>query len=320
MKTTLKILKWVGIVLVSLAVILVILVYARRDRTFEAEYPNIKASADSAMLERGRYLVNGPAHCTECHGDPTQVEKLLRGEEVPLSGGYEFKLPLGVIRSANITSDPETGIGKLTDGEIARTLRHAVGSDGRAIFDFMPYQNVSDYDLTAIVSYIRTLPPVKHKVERMEFNFFGDAVRAFLIEPAKGDGVPPKLVVPDSTIEYGKYLARNVANCRGCHTDRDMQTGAYIGPDFAGGPEFEGIKNQSVKLYPPNITSDPKTGKLANWTEDFFIQRFRKGRLVPESPMPWSPFSKMSDLELKALFRYLKTVTPVENIAGPKKD
>lgn len=320
MKTTLKILKWVGIVLVSLVAILVIVVYARRDRTFEAEYPNIKASTDSAMLERGKYLVNGPAHCTECHGDPTQMDKLLRGEEVPLSGGYEFKLPLGVIRSANITSDPETGIGKLTDGEIARTLRHAVGSDGRAIFDFMPYQNVSDYDLTAIVSYIRTLPPVKNKVERMEFNFFGDAVRAFLIEPVKPNGIPPKMVVPDSTIEYGKYLALSVANCRGCHTDRDMQTGAYIGPDFAGGPEFEGIKNQSIKLYPPNITSDPKTGKLANWTEDYFIQRFRKGRLVAESPMPWGPFSRMSDMELKALFRYLKTVTPVENIAGPKKD
>jgi hypothetical protein len=99
-----------------------------------------------------------------------------------------------------------------------------------------------------------------------------------------------------------------------------MQTGAYTGPDFAGGPEFEGIKNQSVKLYPPNITTDPKTGKLANWTEDYFIQRFRKGRVVPESPMPWAPFRHMSDLELKALFRYLKTVNPVENIAGVKKE
>jgi len=214
----------------------------------------------------------------------------------------------------------ETGIGKFTDGELARTLRHAVGSDGRAIPDFMPFQNVSDDDLTAIISYLRSLPPVKNHVEKEEFNFLGNAVKAFLLEPVKGEGVPPKMVVPDSTIEYGKYLARSVANCRGCHTDRDMMTGGYIGPDFAGGPEFEGEGNPDIKIYPPNITSDPKTGKLANWSEDFFIQRFRKGRLVKESVMPWGPFSRMTDVELKALFRYLKTVTPVENIAGPKKD
>ena len=50
--------------------------------------------------------------------------------------------------------------------------------------DFMPFQQVSDDDLTAIISYIRTVEPVNHKVETMEMNFLGDAIRAFVLEPA----------------------------------------------------------------------------------------------------------------------------------------
>jgi len=44
-----------------------------------------------------------------------------------------------------------------------------------------------------------------------------------------GDGIVPPAPEPDSTAAYGKYLAESVANCRGCHTNRDMMTGAYIG-------------------------------------------------------------------------------------------
>lgn len=316
MKRTLKILKWVGIVLVSVIVIFVVLVQFMKDKTFEAPYPDIKASTDSSIIAKGKAIVYGPAHCAVCHADKKDIERVDRGEEVILSGGFEFKLPIGIIRSANLTSDPETGLGSYTDGEIARSLRHAVARDGHAIPDFMPFQNLSDEDLTAVISYLRTLAPVKHKVETMDMNFMGDAVRAFVLEPIGPEGTPPKAVVPDTTIEYGKYLVHSVANCRGCHTDRNPMTGAFIGPDFAGGMEFEGTKDPNFKVHPPNITPDRKTGKIANWTEQFFIDRFRKGRLVAESPMPWGPFSRMSDLELKAIYRYMRTVTPVERIPG----
>ncbi len=316
MKKLLKTLKWVGIVLASVIVLFVVAVLIFKNPTFDAPYPDIKASKDSSIIARGKAIVYGPAHCATCHGGLENVEKVDRGEEVALAGGFEFKLPLGIIRSANLTSDPETGIGNRTDGELARVLRYAVGHDGHAIFDFMPFQNMSDEDLTAVISYLRTLAPVKKHVETIDMNFMGEAVRAFMIKPVGPIATPPKAVVPDSSIEYGKYLVWSVANCRGCHTDRDMMTGAFIGPDFAGGPEFEGEKDPNFKVRPPNITPDKKTSKIANWTEQFFIERFRKGRLVPESPMPWGPFSRMSDLELKAIYRYMRTVAPVERIPG----
>jgi mono/diheme cytochrome c family protein len=320
MRKALKILKWVGIVLVSVIVIFVALVFVRKNRTFEAPYPDIHASKDSAVIARGKYLVLGPAHCAFCHGDTAKLGLVDQGQEVALSGGHEFKIPIGIIRSANITSDAETGIGKLTDGEIARTLRFAVAHDGHAVPDFMPFQNVSDEDLTAIISYLRTIPPVTNTVVHFDMNFLGNAVRAFVLEPMKGNGTPPKIVTADSTVDYGRYLVMSVSNCRGCHTARDMMTGKFIGPDLGGGTEFESTIDPSKKYYPPNLTPDHATGKIAMWSEKDFIERFRKGRLVPDSPMPWGPFSRMGDVELKAIYRYLRTVAAIQNLPGPKKD
>ena len=114
------------------------------------------------------------------------------------------------------------GIGKFSDKEIARTLRHGVGTDGRAVLDFMPFYDISDEDLTAIISYLRSTKPVKNEVPKHEFNFIGKAVKAFLIKPM-GDGDAPARVTPDTTAAYGKYLSASVANCRGCHTTESFR-------------------------------------------------------------------------------------------------
>jgi hypothetical protein len=44
---------------------------------------------------------------------------------------------------------------------IARSLRYGVARDGRALFDFMPFHNLSDEDLTAVISFLRSQQPVK---------------------------------------------------------------------------------------------------------------------------------------------------------------
>ncbi len=56
-----------------------------------------------------------------------------KGEPIPLSGGVVFPLgPLGSLSPANLTSDPETGLGRYSDGQIFRMMRHAVKPDGTA--------------------------------------------------------------------------------------------------------------------------------------------------------------------------------------------
>lgn len=313
MKLLKSILKWTGIALGVVIIIFVASVYALQNRTFDAPYPEISASTDSAVIARGKYLVYGPAHCNYCHGSKEDFPRSIQGEMVELKGGFEFVLPLGIIRTPNLTPDVETGIGKLQDKEIARLLRYGVAPDGRAVLDFMPFHNVSDEDLTAIISYLRSLKPIKNHIVRREINFLGKAVNAFLIKPVGPDGEPPKETVIDSTSAYGKYLAHSVANCVGCHTNRDMMTGSFIGKPFAGGLTMESDEDPSVLITSPNITPDPETGRLASWTEEIFIHRFRQGPQVKGSHMPWGAFKNMSDLELKAIYRYLQSIEPVHN-------
>src|SRR5262245_30435085 len=122
MKRFKKILKWTGIILGSLIIIFVILVFSLQNKTFSASYPNIHASTDSAVIARGQYLAYGPAHCSGCHSPAANQERINNGEHLPLSGGLEFALPVANIYSRNITPDDETGIGKIPDSAIARSL------------------------------------------------------------------------------------------------------------------------------------------------------------------------------------------------------
>ncbi|MEQ1666725.1 MAG: c-type cytochrome, partial [Bdellovibrionales bacterium] len=187
----------------------------------------------------------------------------------------------------------------------------------RALLEFMPFQNLSDSDLTAIISYLRTVDPVKNEVPKSEWNLLGNILKAFVIAPIGPSEEIQVAVKADSSIEYGKYLAQSVANCRGCHTDRDMKTGKYVGPFYAGGFKMPCETNPELILVSPNITADPTTGRLSNWTEQEFIQRFRKGKIIKESMMPWGQFLNLSDLELKAIYRYLQSIPPVANNTGP---
>jgi hypothetical protein len=55
---------------------------------------------------------------------------------------------------------------------------------------------------------------------------------------------------------------------------------------------------------------------MAHWSEEAFISRFRGGRLQKGSPMPWGAYSRMTETDLKALYRYLSSLEPVENKIG----
>ena len=309
-----KILLRVLAVLLIIVAGLVIFIFIAWNKKHDAPYPDIKATTDSAVIARGKYLAFGPAHCASCHVPMEKSADVETGLEPALSGGWELSIPPGTFRAPNLTPDDETGIGKLTDAEVARVLRYSVGHDGRTIFPFMPFQELSDADLTAVISYLRAQKPVKHALKRTEYSFLGKAIMAFgMIKPEAPKNTPPKSMIIDSTITSGSYLANSVANCVGCHTKRDLKTGAMIGPLFAGGMEMSEESYKGVKYVSPNLTPDPETGILSSWTETMFINRFRSGRVHATSPMPWGSFSRMNEVDLKALYRYLRSLKPVKN-------
>ncbi len=309
MKRFRKILKWTGIILLFIILSVTALTATRQNQTFDAPYPAIKATNDSAVIARGKHLVFSIAHCADCHSNQNADSLLQLGIEPSLSGGHKFELPIGNIYAKNITSDKETGIGNLTDAEIARTLYYGVGSDGRAMFDFMPFHNVSESDMQAIISYIRTQKPVKNKVPDHTYNVMGNVVKAFMLKPTGPNGAIPKTITPDTSAAYGSYIVNYVGNCAGCHTQRDAMTGAYIGPHMAGGNVF--AEPGKDTLISPNLTPD-KSGRLDGWNFELFKNRFRKGKLIPHTHMPWNSYKHMTDEELKAIYNYLQTVQPAK--------
>ncbi|MEL6925534.1 MAG: c-type cytochrome, partial [Bacteroidota bacterium] len=282
--------------------------------TMSRAVSQIFPSADSAVIARGKYLAYGPAHCAQCHVPLDKVVEVENGKEIPMMGGFTFKLPPGHFPTPNITPDEETGIGKYTDGQLARAMRHSIKANGDAMFPIMPFQELSDEDLTAIVSFLRSQPAVKHEVPAKSYTMLGKALAAFgALDPVGPKKTPPKSVPIAATAEYGAYLANSVANCNGCHTERDLKTGAFIGAPFAGGFYFEPDDfSKGYSFVSPNITPDKQTSVIGQMDESAFITRFRQGRVHAGSPMPWGAYAKMTELELQALYRYLQTVTPVE--------
>lgn len=311
-KIVLALSAFIGVVVVAFA----IFVAARQHLRFDAPYPEVAASADTAIIARGRYIVRSLASCADCHGATTRMAEASEGMDIPLSGGRRWDIPPGTVYAPNITPDSATGLGKIADQAIARVLRYGVGHDGGALLPFMELQGLSDDDLQAVVSYLRTQAPVRNVVPPQRYNLLGKIVRATVLARPVGPRETPAKAMPHGlTVENGRYLVESVTLCWACHTQRNLASGALVGPRFGGATGFDRTPD-GHSWSPPNITSDPETGRLGRMSEGVFVARFRLGRVISHSPMPWQSYRRMSDDDLRAIYRYLKTVPAVHRDVG----
>lgn len=283
--------------------------------------PDLAATTDSATIARGKYLVYGPAHCASCHSsaDPKKPELMTSS---PVSGGFEFAMgPLGTRYARNLTPDTETGIGRYTDAQIARVLRTGVLPDGQLSF-FMreAAAHLADEDIVAVLSYLRSIPPVKHDVPPGSWGIVGKALITYMFKPLGplNDPAPQYVAASDEpSLARGEYLANSVAVCTVCHTAINPNTLETIGEKGAGsGPEVSHGKDSDMEFVAPNLTSDP-TGITGLWTEEAFLARLREGRRYASSIMPWENFQITSESDLRSIYRYLRTLPPVATDLGP---
>ncbi|MCC6216495.1 MAG: c-type cytochrome [Polyangiaceae bacterium] len=287
----------------------------------EEPLPALVASRDPAVIARGEYLARGPAHCAICHtgSDRDHPEEVAK---TPFRGGLAFEMgPLGTRYAPNLTPDPETGIGRWTDAQLARTLRTGVTPSGELSI-FMTYSvgYLSDDDIVAILSYLRSLEPVRHEVPKGEWSVVARSLMgfgAFRVAPRRA---PPPVHVPPAeqpTVERGRYLAEHAAFCAGCHTPSDPATFQASGPAFSGGNvEPSHGKDSDFEYAPPNLTSAP-SGYVGRVDEDAFVQRMRAGRTHLTSIMPWECYAIMTDADLKSIYRFLRSVPPATKDTGP---
>lgn len=275
--------------------------------------PGLPASTvgDTAgLVARGEYVVRDVAVCGHCHAaDPK------RDVDGPLSGGLEFKdWRLGTIRAANLTPDAETGLGEWSDAEIVRAMRNGERRDGAVLAPVMPYaalHEVSDRDALAVARYLRSRPPVRKRV-KSDHNLMFRIGELFFLGPVKGTTAtaPPR----GATAEYGGYLALHAALCSDCHTPRK---GIRSMPDrdelFAGTDH----PPKGFPANPSNLTPDSATG-IGRWSEEDFLRTMHTG-VNPKGDtlhpfMPWREYRRMTDDDLRAIYRYLRTVKPVSNV------
>lgn len=312
-----------------LASALTIYVWRTWDRTYDGyPVPDVRASTDPAVIARGEYLVYGPAHCVECHASSfVEFQKVMNNEKVPLQGGTRFQAPpLGVIYSKNLTPDPETGIGRYSDGHIARMMRFNVRPNGRAsVGPMMPFHNMSDEDMIAIISFLRSQAPVRNQVPANEWTIPGKIIRSISssLKPRDMHAVHPPKVAPEEkpTKERGEYLARYVANCVGCHTPLDDTTFEPTGPDFSGGEEFEPMplpgSDMQTWFRTPNITPQKGSALMKFPDRQTFVARFKVGgRQHPGTPMPWEAYARMSADDVGAIYEFLRSLPPADGATG----
>ncbi|MBX0335223.1 c-type cytochrome [Pontibacter sp. HSC-14F20] len=316
MKKAFRIIGMLFVVLVAIAAAGV--VYLRYTFPKVDAAPAITIQKSPELIERGAYLANHVAVCIDCHS--TRDFSRFSGPVVPGTegkGGDVFDHSMGfpgVFYARNITSDTETGIGSWTDGEVYRAFTTGVSRNGDPLFPVMPYKSYASMttnDAYAIISYIRSLNPIKYQVPESKPDF---PMNLILRTIPSGKPNPTDEHTLQDELVRGKYLL-TIAACAECHTPQDK--GAPIeGKYLAGGFEFK-FPNGAV-LRSSNITPDKQTG-IGNWTEEAFVQRFKNyeapeataAKLAPDAfntIMPWAMYAGMEEADLKAIYKYLMTV------------
>ncbi len=268
-------------------------------RTFEAT---------PGRLHRGEYLVHAVINCMGCHAKhdekvdpPVVVSGDGAGNVLYEDGNFRLVAP-------NITSDPDTGLGKWSDDAIARAIREGIAADGRTLFPAMPYErfrNMSDEDVASIVVFLRSLPPVHSDLPAAKIPFVFARLVQSVPRPVTEPVPEPDVSTP---VKRGTYLLK-IATCRDCHTPRDPKFNVIPGLEMAGGSPMDN------GVFSANLTPDPSG--IGYYDEALFIKTIRTGYVGARKLnffMPWWAFRNMTDDDLKAVFAYLRTLKPVHHL------
>jgi mono/diheme cytochrome c family protein len=277
------------VLLLGLSALSVYALSARKlDRSYAVAVQPVAIPTDAAAVLRGKHIAETRG-CSDCHGADFGGAKVVEDPAV------------GVMWGSNLT----TGRGGLAagfdDNDWVRAIRHGVAKDGRPLV-LMPsieFSQFSDDDLGALVAYLKTLPKVDR--DRVAINV-GPVARVLMLageikiaaEHIDHAGLRPPVVIPGVTVDYGRYLA---VGCTGCHGDQ------------LGGGRIPGAPPD----WPASRNLTP-SGDLARWSEADFLKALETGvrpdgkQLNPVMPLA---FGKMTDVEKKAVWLYLKSLPPV---------
>jgi cytochrome c553 len=247
-----------------------------------------------AAVTRGKHLVEARYACGFCHGSD-------------FGGGVMIEDALiGTVKAPNLTAGEGSVIATYTAGDWDRKVRHGVNPAGHP--GFMPsidYFAMSDRELSDIVAYLRSLPPIDRTVPPVVFGPLGTILVATgeyrMSADIHPDHSAPHVVEPPPegpTPEFGSHIA---GVCTGCHRT-----------DFSGGPIKGGPPD-----WPPAANLTPHEQGLASWTYDDFVRLMRTG-IRPDGTPTRVPMAEaiplgnaMTEVELQALWAHFQSLPPL---------
>ena len=318
MKPFVKIL--LGLLIVIVLGIAGLLSYVRFVLPKVGAAPEMEIEITPGRLERGKYLSVYVSGCIECHSQRdwnTYGGPVIPGTEG--AGGHPFTREMGMPGQYYPPNITPAGMGDWTDGEIFRSVTAGVSRDGRSLFPVMPYHyygRMDKEDIYSIIAYIRTLKSIDGDVPYAESDF----PMNFIINLMPRE--PEFSTLPDTSdwVAYGKYYA-NAGGCIHCHTTQD-ERGMLIPEMWLAGGNAYMVPTGGI-VRSSNLTPDEETG-IGRWSEAAWLARMTafadsSANLPNVGPgdlntiMSWDLHSKMTETDLKAIYRYIQTIKPVSN-------
>jgi mono/diheme cytochrome c family protein len=247
--------------------------------------------ASANARERGRHLIESRYICTECHGPN-------------LGGGTMIDDPaIGTLLGPNITRGRGSVVLEYGPADWDRAVRHGVAPSGRpTAMPAQDFQLMSDLELSDILAYIGSVPPVDNEVEPIRLGPIGRVLIAlgqirFAVDDIPSHDAPHPLRPPEAvaSIEFGRHLA---GVCVGCHQ-----------ANLAGGPIPGGDPS-----WPPAGNLTAHADGLGAWSYEDFTRAMRESRRPDGTELlpPMGPLTRytrnMSDTELEALWMYLRSM------------
>jgi len=264
-----------------------------------------QAGLAASNPERGQYLVEALMACDNCH-TPRSTTGFDQSRR--FSGGSQlFSDKDYSVRGSNISSDVESGVGQWSDSELEAAIVSGVSPKGR-LAPVMPsesYRALTTADLDAVISFLRSAPPVKSDLPSQE--------RRGALEPRRsipGAEAPFSDAGLADPLRRGLYVA-SLARCMSCHSG-----------EREGAPDPESYLGQGGRIFrtpagavvASNITSHPTKG-VGAWSDQELKRAITEG--VGRDGKPLAPtmanlskahFSKMTETDLDALIAWLRTV------------
>lgn len=276
------------------------------------------ALAEASSAERGKYLLHAGG-CIGCHTD----KATLKAKGPILGGGRVLKTPFGTFFGPNITPHPEHGIGRWTEAQFRRALRHGRAPSGRHYYPAFPYTSftrMTDRDIGDLWAYIRTMKPVDRPSKRHELGFPYNI--RFLLTFWKWMNFRRGAFAPDPAKSKqrnrGAYLVTALGHCGECHTPRNSLGGLRRSLSMSG--SADGPAGGA-----PNITPHKETG-IGNWSAEDIVSALKLG-MLPDGDFIGGEMtevvehgtSKLTDADLKAIATYLAALPPIRSKPKKKK-